>query len=193
MENLSQPGQLLNPSQIEDLRLAACKMSGVERRSFEAEMTLKYCDGSARLAERVFGWGRVSVEVGLAEKRTGIACIGAQATYSGAKRWEEKQPQAAAALRELAEAHAQQDPTFQSAIAYTRLTAKAGIEHLQNQGFAEEQSPAPSTMAVIFNRMGYRLCPVVKAKPQKNFPKPMQFSTTSQQKTARTTMAASNG
>lgn len=168
-------------------------MSGVERRSFQAQMTLKYCNGNARLAERVFGWGRESVEVGLAEKRTGIVCIGAQAAYSGAQRWEEKHPSAAAALRELAIANAQQDPTFQTAIAYTRLTATAAIEQLQNQGFAESQLPAPSTMAVILNRMGYRLQPVVKAKPQKNFPKPMQFSTTSQPKTARATMAASNG
>jgi len=54
-------------------------------------MALKDCDGNARLAERVFGWGRVNVEVGLAEKRTGIVCLGAQSGYGGAKRWEEKQ------------------------------------------------------------------------------------------------------
>ncbi len=156
-------------------------------------MTLKYCKGNARLAERVFGWGRKCVEVGLAEKRTGILCIGAQATYSGAQRWEEKHSETAAVLRELAEAHAQQDPTFQSVIAYTRLTAQAAINQLQNQGFTKEQLPALSTMAVILNRMGYRLQPVVKAKPQKNFPKRMQFSITSPPKTAKVTMAPSNG
>ena len=45
----------LSASQIEDLRLASSKMSGVERRSFQAAMTLKYCGGNARHAERVFG------------------------------------------------------------------------------------------------------------------------------------------
>ena len=38
--------------------------------------------------------------------------------------------EAAAALRELAEAHAQQDPTFHSSIAYARLTAQEAIAKL---------------------------------------------------------------
>jgi Rhodopirellula transposase DDE domain len=178
----------LTPSQIEDLRLAGSKMSGAARRSFQAEMTLKYCDSNARLAERLFGWGRVNIEVGLAERRSGIVCIGAQAGYSGTKRWEDKQPEVAGALRQLAEAHAQQDPTFQTCIAYTRLTAQQALEQLRQQGFTQEQLPASSTMSVILNRMGYRLQPVVKAKPQKNYQKPTQFSPTSKQKTtARTT------
>src|SRR5512141_2894719 len=106
------PRESVTPAQIADLRLAASKMSGATRRSFQAEMTLKYCDGNARLAERVFGWGRNNIEVGLAERRSGIVCVGAQAGHSGGKRWEEKHPEVAAALRELAEVHAQQDPTF---------------------------------------------------------------------------------
>ncbi|WP_199350149.1 hypothetical protein [Nostoc flagelliforme] len=56
--------------------MAASKMNGVERRSFQAQMTLKYCQGSARQAETAFGWGRQNIEVGLAEKRTGITCVG---------------------------------------------------------------------------------------------------------------------
>jgi hypothetical protein len=107
-------------------------------------MALKYCEGNARIAERVFGWGRVNIEVGLAEKRTGIVCIGAQAVFRGIKRWEEKYPEAAAALVKLAESHSQQDPTFQSSIAYTRLTVKEALKQLQSQGF----SPLPSPMAV---------------------------------------------
>lgn len=170
--------ELLTPSQIEDLRLAASKMSGATRRSFQAKMTLKYCDGNARLAERMFGWGRVNIETGLAERSTGIICIGAQAGYSGTKRWEDRQPVVASALRELAEAHAQQDPTFQTSIAYTRLTAQQALEQLRQQGFVQEQLPAASTMSVVLNRMGYRLQPVVKAKPKKNCQKPTQFLTT---------------
>ena len=46
----------LSPSQIEDLRLAAAQMTGAARRAFQAEMTLKYCHGSARLAETQLGW-----------------------------------------------------------------------------------------------------------------------------------------
>jgi len=84
----------------------------------------------------------------------------------------------ASALRELAEAHAQQDPTFQTSIAYTRLTAQQALEQLRQQGFVQEQLPAASTMSVVLNRMGYRLQPVVKAKPKKNCQKPTQFLTT---------------
>ena len=157
----------LTTSQIEDLRLAARKMKGASRRAFQAEMCLKYCEGNARYAETLWGWGRHTVELGLSEKRSGIICVGAQSMYSGAKKWSEKQPLAAQALKEIAEAHAQQDPSFKTSIAYTRLTAAEAISQLRSQGFSSEQIPAPSTMAVILNRMGYRLRKVLKAKPQK--------------------------
>ena len=96
----------LSESQIEDLRLAAKHLTGVKRRAFQAEMTLKYCQGSARQAESQFGWSRRTVTVGLAEKRTGLVCAGAKSGFGGNKRWEERQPSAAAALTQLAETHA---------------------------------------------------------------------------------------
>lgn len=157
----------LTPSQIHDLRLAAAKMTGATRRAFQAEMTLKYCHGSARLAETVVGWSREAVEVGLAEHRTGITCLGAHAAFSGRKRWEEQYPEAAEVLRQLAEAHAQQDPTFRTTLAYTRLTAKAAREALRAHGVAVEHLPSASTMAAVLHRLGYRLRKVLKAKPQK--------------------------
>jgi hypothetical protein len=141
-------------------------MTGATRRSFEAEMTLKYCGGDARQAESVFGWGRHTVELGLAERRTGILCLGAQAACSGRKRWEDVHPRVAEALCQLAESHAQQDPTFRTSLAYTRLTAQAALEELRAQGYDAAQLPAPSTMAQVLNRMGFRLRKVVKAKPQ---------------------------
>jgi hypothetical protein len=143
----SQPS--LTPSQIQDLRLASSKMTGAARRAFQAEMTLKYCRGSARLAETILGWSREAVEVGLAEHRTGMRCLGAQSAFSGRKRWEEHAPEAAEALRQLAEAHAQQDPTFRTTLASTRLTAKAAGEALRAPGGSEEQLPSPSTMAEV--------------------------------------------
>jgi hypothetical protein len=157
----------LSPSQIADLRLAASNMTGPTRRAFEAEMTLKYGGGHPLMAEVVFGWGRQTVALGLAERRTGIICLGAQSAFSGRKRWEDQHPQVAQALRQLAEAHAQQDPTFRTSLTYTRLTAKAALEALREQGYCEELLPSPSTMAEVLNRMGFRLRKVVKAKPQK--------------------------
>ena len=115
----------LSASQIADLRLAASKMTGPERRSFEAEMTLKYCEGNPLMAAAVFGWGRQTVALGLAERRTGIVCLGTQSAFSGRKRWEEHYPEIAQALRQLADAHAQQDPTFRTCL--TLYTADSPI------------------------------------------------------------------
>jgi Rhodopirellula transposase DDE domain len=159
--------QRLGPSQIADLRLAASQMTGPKRRAFQAEMALKDCGGNPLLAETIFGWGRRTVEVGLAERRTGITCRGAQAAFSGRKRWEDTHPEAADALCQLAEAHAQQAPTFRTTLAYTRLTAQAAREALRTQGYGEDQLPSPSTMAEVLKRLGFRLRKVLKAKPQK--------------------------
>jgi hypothetical protein len=158
----------LNASQIEDLKLASSKMSGVDRRSFQAAMTLKYCRGSARQAERVLGWNRDTVELGLHEQRTGITCWGAHLACCGNWLWEEKYPAVAEALWALAESHCQQDPAFRGTLSYTRLTAAEALQQLRAQGFPEDALPSPSTMAEVLNRNGYRLRPVVKAKPQKN-------------------------
>jgi hypothetical protein len=94
-------------------------------------------------------------------------CLGAQAAFSGRKRWADRPQQAAAALRQLADAHAQQAPTFRTSFTYTRLTAQAALQALSEQGYSEEHLPSPSTMAEVLNRMGFRLRKVVKAKPQK--------------------------
>jgi len=156
-----------SPSSIADLRLAASNMTGPRRRAFEAEMTIKYGEGNPLMAEAVFGWGRQTVALGLAERRTGIICLGAQSACSGRKRWEEQHPPAAQALRQLAEAHAQQDPTFRTSLAYTRLTAQAALKALTEQGYRADQVPSPTTIAEVLNRLGFRLRKVVKAKPQK--------------------------
>jgi len=185
---VGRPG-LLEETHVEDLKLAAAKMLGAPRRAFEAEMVLKYCDGNAGRGERVFGWSRHTIELGMAEKRTGVVCLGAQEAFCGNKLWEEKHPEAAA-LWAIAESQAQQDPSFRGPLAYTRLTAKEARAQLQAQGLAEAELPAPSTMADVLNRNGYRLRPVVKAKPQKKSLKPMSFSPTSTKRTGKVQKAA---
>ena len=176
---------LLDASHLEDLRQAASKMPYAERRSFQAAMALKYCGGSARLAETVFGRNRDAVELGLHERRSGVVCLGAQKARCGNKLWEEKHPEVADALWDLAESHAQQDPTFQTTLAYTRLTAAEALRQLRGRGFAADAPPSPSTMAEALNRNGYRLRPVVKAKPQKKSRGPTPSSPTSGTGTAK--------
>ncbi|CDN13790.1 Mobile element protein [Richelia intracellularis] len=85
----------------------------------------------------------------------------------------------ALSLGQIAQYHSQQDPTFKTSLAYTRLTATSALEKLKEQGFTQEQLPCASTMAQVLNRMGYGLPKVVKAKPQKKFHKRMISSTTS--------------
>jgi len=174
--------QSLNVSHIEDLKEAASKMKGTERRSFQAEMSLKYCRGIPRQTEEIFGWNRDSVELSLHEKRTGIICLGAQKACCGNKLWEEKHPEAAAVLWELAEPQSQQDPTFRTTLSFTRLTAVEAMKQMQNRGFTKETLPSNRTMADVLNRNGYRLLPVVKAKPQKKFRKQTPSSATSKKR-----------
>lgn len=183
---------LLTPSQIDDLKLASSQMTGAIRRAFQAKMTQKYCHGSACQAEKILGWGRHTVALGLNEQRTGLICYGAQAAYGGNLLWETRHPKVAAALWQLAELYSQQDPTFRTTQTYTRLTAAEALKQLRAQGFAEEVLPAPSTMAEILNRNGYRLRKVLKAKPQKKDPKPMPSSPTFKPKTLATTASESS-
>src|SRR5512134_1798241 len=177
-------GLPLHASQIEDLRLASSMLSGEERRSFQAAMALKYCAGNARQAERVFGWGHETVQLGLHEHRAGISCVGAQAALSGNRLWEERHPEVAQALRALADSQSQQDPTFRTSLQYTRLTAAEALAQLRAHGFPEESLPSPSTMAEVLNRNGYRLRKVIKAKPQKNSRKPRPSLPTSPKRMA---------
>ena len=141
--------RLLEEDQIADLRLAAFRLKGAERRAFMAQMTLKYCRGRARLAEAVFGWGHETVEEGLAQKRTGIVHLGAQPACCGGKRWEEY-PEAAEALCRLAEGHGQQDSTFRTSLAYTRLTAAAASGTLGT----DTGPPSRARLRLRSNRLG---------------------------------------
>ena len=159
-------------------------MTGATRRAFQAKMTRKYCTGNARQAERVFGWGRETVQLGLHEQRSGVTCLGAQDAFCGKRLWEEPHPDVASVLWDLARAQSQQDPTFRRVLSYTRLTAAEALKQLRQRGFAEDVLPSATTMAEVLNRNGYRRRPVLKAKPQKKFQKRTLSSPTSRKKTA---------
>ena len=170
---------LPNADHIDDIKLAASKMSLIDRRAFQAKMAVKYCAGNARRAEDTFGWSRDAVQLGLHERRTGVVCLSAQSVFGGDKLWEQKHPEVADALWSLAQSHSQQDPSFRGPLSYTRLTAAEALRQLRAQGFSDELLPSPSTMAEVLNRNGYRLRPVLKAKPQKKSRKPTPSSPTS--------------
>jgi hypothetical protein len=157
----------LRPSPSADGRLAASTMPGPPRRAVQAEMALPYCGGPPLRADTLFGWGRPTVAVGLAERRTGLRCLGAPAAGRGRTPWEDTPPAAAAALGRLADAHAPPAPTCRSTLASTRLTAPAALETWRAPGSGGDPWPAPRTMAAGRNRMGLRRRTVVKAQPPK--------------------------
>jgi len=172
-------------SHIRDLKIAASEMTGEKRRSFQAEMAIGHCEGSARKAETVFGRGRDAVRLGLRGKRPGIACLGAYETCCGRKPWEDRYPEVASALWKLADTQSRQDPTSDSTFLCTRPTAAGALQESECMGFPEESLPPPGTMSEVPNRDGYRLRPVVKARPQKKFRKQTPSLQTSERRTDR--------
>jgi hypothetical protein len=59
---------------IHTIRAAASLLTGGKRRRFQAQVALDHCEGNPRTAERVFSWGRQTVETGLGELRSGVTC-----------------------------------------------------------------------------------------------------------------------
>ena len=177
--------KMLSDEHRADIRLAATRLSGVKRRAFFAEMSLKYCHGKPRVTEDIFGWSREAVATGLGERRTGIVCLGMQSSCCGNKRWEDKYPEMAAYLFHLAENHCQQEPTFQSTLAFTRLTGAAALQALRDAGYPEQDLPSLNSMINILNRSGYRLRKVVKAKPLKKIKETDQIFANIKKKTKK--------
>jgi hypothetical protein len=141
---------ILDAGHRDDIKLAASRMLGAERRAFQAAIALKYCAGSPRQAELVFGWSRQAVDLGLHEKRTGIVCLSAQSAFAGNILWEEKHPDVANALWALARSHSQQDPTFRTTLSFTRLTAAEALKQLRAVSF-RQACMTPGSGAAILN------------------------------------------
>jgi len=157
----------LTEAVVATIKDAASKLTGAKRRAFQAQVAIDYLDGSARRAERVFGWGRHTVEVGLEELRTGIARPD-NFSARGNKKTEVKCPELEQDIRALAEPHSQQDPKFQSPFLYTRMTAAAMRQALIDQkGWTDDELPHVNTIGEMLNRLGFRLRSVRKAKPLK--------------------------
>ena len=95
------------------LRSGARRLTGHQRRLFQAEVTAELCGGNPRLAERRFGWGRDTVEKGLQESRQGIRCLENFAAR-GRLRSEYKNPPLAADIRAIVEPHSYVDPELNS-------------------------------------------------------------------------------
>jgi len=162
------------------IKFAAKKLKGHERRAFMAEVSEKICDGSPRLTETEFGFGRHTVELGMHEKRTGLICYGNYAS-SGKQKTEDASPELIQDIRSLVEPESQADPQLRNTFAYTRVTAKSVRQKLvEKKGWDEDTLPQVRTFNNILNRLGYKLRKVEKTKPEKKSQKPMLSLQTSE-------------
>jgi DDE family transposase len=148
------------------IRSAARRLKGHQRRLFQAEVTSELCEGSARVAERRFGWGRHTVDQGLHELQQRVRCL-ENFTARGRQRSEAKNPQLAADIRAIVEPHTQADPELKSSRRYSNLSAAEVRQALLDKGYAEEEVPRERTLRDILNRMNYRLKRIQKGKPLK--------------------------
>jgi predicted Fe-S protein YdhL (DUF1289 family) len=151
------------------IRSGAKRLTGYQRRLFQAEVATELCGGCARQAERRFGWGRETVEKGLQELRHGVRCV-ENFTARGRRRSEEQDPRLADDIRAIVEPHTYADPGLKSARRYTNLSAAEVRAALIVRGHAEEDLPSERTMRDILNRMNYRLKRIQKGKPLKKTP-----------------------
>jgi hypothetical protein len=148
------------------IRSGARRLTGYQRRLFQAEVALVLCGGCARQAERRFGWGRDTVEKGLHEQQHGLRCLENFAAR-GRQRSEEKDPQLAADIRAIVEPHTYTDPELKSSRRYSNLSAAEVLEALITKGYPKEKLPRERTLRDLLNRMNYRLKRIQKGKPLK--------------------------
>jgi hypothetical protein len=151
------------------LRSAARRLKGHQRRLFQAEVATQLCGGSARVAERRFGWGRAAVEQGLHEAASSIRGLENFAAR-GRRCWEEQHPQRAADIRAIVEPHSYTDPELKSERRYSNVTAAEVLAALQEKGYAAADLPSARTMRDILKRLNYRLKRIQKGKPLKKTP-----------------------
>jgi hypothetical protein len=148
------------------IRSGARRLTGFQRRAFQAEVAVELCGGNARQTERRFGWGREAVEKGLHERRTGLRCL-EDFVARGKRRVEDRDMRLAADIRAICEPHSYADPSLKSSRRYTNLSAAEVLEALVARGHAQANLPAERTMRDILNRMNYRLKRIRKGVPLK--------------------------
>jgi hypothetical protein len=147
------------------LRDGAQRLTGHQRRLFQAQVCLALCGGNPRQAERRFGWGRQTVLKGLHEWDTGVRCL-ENFQARGSRRMEDQNPQLAVDIRAIMEPHSYADPELRSDRRYSNLTAAEVLTALQTtKGYRPEDLPCARTMRDILNRMNYRLKRIQKGKP----------------------------
>ncbi|RIZ67751.1 MAG: hypothetical protein D0528_10480 [Methylococcales bacterium] len=87
---------------IKTIKDAAKKLTGEKRRAFQAQVAIDCLNSKPYLAEKMFGWDRRTVELGLNELCTGLVCFNDFKAPSN-KKAETKKPQLELDIVALAE------------------------------------------------------------------------------------------
>jgi hypothetical protein len=138
-----------------------------ERRYAMGDVTLLLLDGKHRTAETVFGWNRSAVEIGIKEFQTGISCVNDLSARLKPKT-EEKNPHLLSEIQNIIEPNSKSDPSSQTTLPHTNMTAKAVYVALIEKGWPTESLPTVRTISNIMNRQHYHLNTTAKIKIQKN-------------------------
>lgn len=107
---------------------AAKKLTGHRKRDFMAKVAEDYLQGSARKAERVLGWNRKSVELGLHERCSGLVCVD-NYRARGTHKSEDILPQLEEDIRGLVDQQTQADPKFQTVFCLPALVPEPFERH----------------------------------------------------------------
>lgn len=167
------------------LKAGARLLTGADRREFQAKTTLEMFEGNARRAERVMGWSREAVLLGLNEVRTGIRCVD-NVRARGRKKTEALLAGLEADIREVVDPVAHADPQMKTTLAYTRITAaRVRAALIEQKGYRDDELPSRRTISSVLNRLGYRLRRVEKSRPKKKSPKQRRSSPMSPSGTSR--------
>ena len=147
------------------IRLAASRLTGYQRRAFQAEVAVELCDGNARQAERRFGWGRETVQKGLHE--TDRAPLPGELRRAGSPPQRRQGP----AIGRRHPRHRRTPhlcrPGVEVLAALHQPVGRRSARRLDRQGASRASLPSERTMRDILNRMNYRLKRIQKGKPLK--------------------------
>ena len=157
----------LDRDQIQMYKETSKKLTGNDRRSFQAKITKGYLGGNPWKAERVFGWCRRAVALGIRELETGYICY-VEIHERGSKKTEDRLSDLEQDIKDIVEPQVHVDPKFKTPLRYTRVTARAVRRVLIDvKGYSDEELPTVRTISTILNRLGYTLKRVQKTKPHK--------------------------
>jgi len=152
------------------LKSAADKIKGSLRRKFMAETVMELGAGGQSLAEKEFGWNRVTIRKGILELRSGIECIDAYG-LRGRNKSEVSLPNLERDIRSIVDPKTQAAGTLHTTRLYVKMTAEEVRKQLITQkDYKDEDLPKRRSISNILKRLNLHPKKVLKNQPLKKIP-----------------------